>query len=230
MVGLLRELHQLVLDTGAELGVSPEDAHRAVWDAVNDPSRDRLSAATMRSNEGLADMLHRWRNERRYRRPDGTPRVIPIKGKGVTLESLARRFVPAMPFPSVVEELCNCAEVARLDGDRVALIGSSVMMTQKTPEYVLASLIVRLRRLRENALVNAAVPLKRADGWFDRVVTGVFTGQEFEAFSKDARRHLQLTCDRIDHRLKPPGDAKPGKGMRVGGFGVYVFRDDLDFD
>ena len=91
----------------------------------------RPSDATMRSNQGVSAILNRWRNDNRYRRPDGTPRVLSIGGKGATLETLARRFVPQMAVTDVVAMICENAEVTRLKGNKIALVGSPVMMTAK---------------------------------------------------------------------------------------------------
>ena len=54
--------------------------------------------------------------------------------------------------------ICENAEVTRLKGDKIALIGSPVMMTPKTPEITVASLILRFRHLAETSVHNAAIP------------------------------------------------------------------------
>jgi hypothetical protein len=155
--------------------------------------------------------------------------VLSIKGKGATFETLARPFVPTLPVEEVVEMICENAEVTRLKGDKIALIGSPVMIAPKTPEITVASLIFRFRRLAETTVYNAAIPANvKGTGRFERVVTGVLTDKEFREFSQSVRQQLQDLCDRVDAGMKQPGPgsksrAKKGKSC---GIGLYVFRDD----
>jgi hypothetical protein len=175
----------------------------------------------------VAALLTRWRNDKRYRRPDGTPRVLPIAGKGVTLATLARRFVPQMAVADVVDMICENAEVTRLKGNKIALVGSPVMMAQKTPEVTLASLILRIRRLTETMIHNATIPAHVTDdGRFERIVWGELTDKEFQAFSQSLRQQLQDLCDRVDQGVRPPTYSRKRRAMSSCGLGLYVFKDD----
>ena len=182
----------------------------------------------MRSNQRVAVILNRWRKEKRFLRPDGTPRVLPIQGKGVTLETLARQFVPQMALSEVVDLICENAEVTRLKGHKIALVGSPVMMMPKTPEIILAALIYRFRRLAETTVFNATIPANvKGTGRFERIVTGELSDKEFRAFSQSVRQQLQDLCDRVDAGIKQP--KQTGKARAKGttcGIGLYVFRDD----
>jgi len=229
IVDLLKEMHHIVLDTAVELGVSATDRRRALALAGKDKKRPRPSLSTIQPTYRLAGVLARWRLDKRYLRPDGSPRVLSIKGQGATFETLARTFVPTLPVEEVVEMICENAEVTRLKGDKIALIGSPVMIAPKTPEITVASLIFRFRRLAETTVYNAAIPANvKGTGRFERVVTGVLTDKEFREFSQSVRQQLQDLCDRVDAGMKQPGPrsksrAKKGKSC---GIGLYVFRDD----
>ena len=59
---------------------------------------------------GIADLLSSWRRDRRYVDPDGSPRVLPIKGKGASLQSLARKFVPDMSVSEVLAAITRHGE------------------------------------------------------------------------------------------------------------------------
>jgi hypothetical protein len=224
--GLLKELQHLVLDTAEELGVSKANRRRVIQHALKDPKRARPSETTMRSNLGMASVLNRWRNDKRYRRPDGTPRVLSIEGKGATLQALARRFVPEMPLRAVVDMICENAEVTRLKGNKIALVGSPVMMTQKTPEVTLASLILRIRRITETILHNAAIPPHETTGRFERMVSGELSDKEFQEFAQSIRQQLQDVCDRVEPGLRPSPRLRARPPMRSCGLGLYVFKDD----
>jgi hypothetical protein len=229
IVDLLKEMHHIVLDTADDLGVSATDRRRALALAGKDKRRRRSSVSTIEPSYRLSGVLARWRFDKRFLRPDGSPRVLSIKGKGATFETLARPFVPTLPVEEVVEMICENAEVTRLKGGKIALIGSPVMITPKTPEVTVASLILRFRRLAETTVCNAAIPAHvKGTGRFERLVTGVLTEKEFREFSQSVRQPMQDLCDRVDARMKQPGlrskdRAKKGKSC---GIGLYVFRDD----
>jgi hypothetical protein len=229
IVDLLKEMHHSVLDTAAELGVSATDQRRALRLAGKDKKRLRPSLSTTQPSYRLAGVLARWRFDKRYLRPDGTPRVLSIKGKGATVETLAPPFVPTLPVEEVVEMFCENAEVTRLKGDQIALIGSPVMIAPKTPEVTVASFTLRFRRLAETTVYNAAIPANvKGTGHFERLVTGVLADKEFREFSQSVRQQLQDLCDRVDAGIQQPAPrsksrAKKGKSC---GIGLYVFRDD----
>jgi hypothetical protein len=226
ILDLLKEMHHIALDTAAELGVSRADQRRAIERAMKDAKRARPSEILMQSNLGMAAILNRWRNDKRYRRPDGTPRALSIEGKGATLQALARRLVPELPLSDVVTMICENAEVTRLKSNKIALVGSPVMMTPKTPEVTLASLILRIRRLTETIIHNATIPPHVTTGRFERMVSGELSKKEFQAFSQSVRQQLQDLCDRVDQGLRPSTRVRARPPMKSCGLGLYVFKDD----
>jgi hypothetical protein len=229
IIDLLKEMHHIVLDTAAELGVSAVDRRRALALAGKDKKRRRPSLSTIEPSYQLAGVLARWRFDKRYLRPDGSPRVLSIKGKGATFETLARLFVPTLPVEEVVEMICKNAEVTRLKGDKIALIGSPVMIAPKTPEITAASLALCFRRLAETTVYNATIPANvKGTGHFERQVTGVLTDKEFRVFSQSVRQQLQDLCDRVDAGIKQPGPRSKNRATtgKSCGIGLYVFRDD----
>jgi len=228
MVELLKEMHHIVLDTADELGVYANDRRRALMLADKDTKRLRPSQATLQPCYGTAGLLAEWRRDKRYLRPDGTPRALSISGKGATFETLARKYVPNLPVSEIADMICENAEVTRLKGHKIALVGSPVMMMPKTPEIILAALIYRFRRLAETTVFNATIPANvKGTGRFERIVTGELSDKDFRAFSQSVRQQLQDLCDRIDAGIKQP--KQTGKFRAKGttcGIGLYVFRDD----
>ena len=93
MVELLKEMHPIMLDAAAQIGVCAEDRDCALKLAAKDPIRARPSERTLRAEYCIARLLNRWRNDKHFQCPDGTPRVLPIFGKIATFATLARRFV-----------------------------------------------------------------------------------------------------------------------------------------
>jgi hypothetical protein len=228
VVELLKEMHHLLLDAAAELGVSAKDAKHAMELAAKDPRRSRPSEPIMKVNYGIAILLNHWRNDKRYQRPEGTPRVLSIRGKGATFEALARTFVPKMRLNELIDMVCENAEVTRLKSGKIALVGSPVMMTPKIPEITLASLALRLRRLTGTVLHNASLPAKsKSNGRFERIVTGELTEREFREFAQSVRQPMQDLCDRVDAGIRQPRPARRARSQgRPCGVGLYVYRDD----
>jgi len=229
IVELLKEMHQIVLDTAAQLGVSATDRRRALALAGEDPRRKRPSLSTIEPSNGLAGALAQWRSDKRYRNPDGGPRVLSIRGKGATFETLARLFAPTLPLDRALEMICENAEVTRLKGEKIALLGSPVLISPKTPEIAVASLALRFRRLADTAVFNASIPANvKGTGYFERLVTGVLTDKEFREFSQSVRQQLQDLCEKVDAGLRQPGPrrTRATKKGRSCGIGLYVFRDD----
>jgi len=230
IIELLKEMHHLVLDAAAEIGVSAKDRKRAMKLAAKDSSRTRPSERTMKANYGIAGLLNRWRNDKRFQRPDGTPRVLSIRGKGATFETLARKFVPQLTVNELVDMVCENAEVTRLKRKKIALVGSPVMMTPKTPEITLASLILRLRRMTGTIVHNASIPSRfNPTGRFERLVTGELSDSEFREFAQSVRQPMQDLCDRVDAGIRQPSQSRKARGKaKTCGIGLYVFRDDGD--
>jgi hypothetical protein len=226
IVELLKEMHHIVLDAAAQIGVSAKDRQLALKLAAKDPSRTRPSERMMRATLGIAGLLNRWRSDKRFQRPDGTPRVLSILGKGATFETLAREFVPELTVSEIADLVCANAEVTRLQGNKVALVGSPVMITPKSPEITLASLVLRIRRLAGNIVHNAFIPAKDPSGLFERIVTGELSDREFRDFSQLIRQPMQDLCDRVDAGIRQPTQSRKGRVRKTCGIGLYVFRDD----
>ena len=230
LVDLLKAMHQSVFDAAAELGVSATDRRGASALASKDKKRRRPSLSTIQTSDRLAGVRARRRFNKRYLRPDGGPRVLSIQGKGATFETLARPFVPTLPVEEVVEMVCKNAEVTRLKGDKIALIGSPVMISPKTPEITVASLALRFRRLADTTVYNAAIPANvKGTGRFERLATGDLTGKEFRASSQSVQQQqLQDLCNRVDAGIKQPGPRSKSQAIKGKscGIGLYVFRDD----
>lgn len=231
MVALLTEMHQLVSDLGRDFGARPADQRLALKQAATQRARPRPSVATTRLSRRLGELLGHWRLERRFRHSDGTPRVLAIRGPGVTFSTLAQQFAPDELLDTVVDLICENAEVTRLPDNRLALTGSPVMIMPKNPEIIFASLILRFRRLAETAVTDAAIPAHiRATGLFERVVTGELTDAEFAKFSTMVRQWGQELCERIDTSFTPAQNSSSGtrKHAKTSGIGLYLFRDEAD--
>src|SRR5580658_2679020 len=87
MFRLMVEMNHIAQDVFRKLRASPEDQRRAALRARKTTSRARPSARLMATINGSGDVLSTWRRDKRYLGPDGSPRVLPIRGRGATLET-----------------------------------------------------------------------------------------------------------------------------------------------
>ena len=221
------ELCQLILDLLGEMGISKKLRNQMIASAVKGAERPKPSRLVMHNLRALSNMLSTWRSDKQYTGEDGIPRVIPIYGKGATLEGLARRFLPDTSVSDVLTAICQQGEVRKHNGKRVALVGSSVILQRKSAETYLASYISRLRGLSANTLHNLAVPAtSTGGGFFERQVTGVLPEKEFTAYAQELRSTLQDLCDHVEAGLQLPNASRDKKNRRACGLALHLFREE----
>jgi hypothetical protein len=227
LLKLAQELQQMTIESMEGLGLSRKEqmlTYRRASKGVG--SKDRPSTRLMERTSAIADLLSSWRRDRRYVQLDGSPRVLPINGKGASLETLARKFVPQMSVSEVLTAITRHGEATTYRGDKVALVGGSVVLTPKTAEMMLASLVTRIRRVSETLLLNASLPEgSKGLGRFERHVHGVLSEREFNKYAQVMRSRLQDLCDFAESGLELAADKK-GRKRKACGIGIFVFRDD----
>jgi Family of unknown function (DUF6502) len=224
LLELARELQQVAIETTMQLGISRKDQQTAFRLAIKGAMRGRPSKRVMVKAVALADLLSNWRRDTRYTDTNGTPRVLPVNGRGTTLESLARRFVPSMPLNEVVAGITRHSEVTLLPGNKVALVGGAAILTPKSPEMALATLTIGFRRLAGTILWNVSLPEgKKGQGRFERQVVGRLSDRSFKKYSQVMRTQLVDVLDRSEAGLEVGSKRRAGKSC---GIGLYVFQDD----
>jgi len=226
LVRLVEELQQVGMESMEALGVSRKEQMAAYRRAVKGAApEDRPSTLLMDRIFAIGNLLSSWRRDKRYVDRNGSPRVLPISGKGATLETLARKFVPTMPLDEVVTVITRHGGATTYRGDKVALVGSTVVLHPKTAEMTLASLVTQFRRVASTMLTNASLPeSKKGLGRFERQVTGVLSEREFNKYARTLRPQFQDLCDRAEAGLKL-ADLK-GRNGKTCGIAIFVFRDD----
>jgi Family of unknown function (DUF6502) len=227
LLNLAQELQEMTIESMEGLGVSRKQqmmTYRRASKGVG--SKERPSTRLMDRISGIADLLSSWRRDRRYVQPDGSPRVLPINGKGASLETLARKFVPEMSVSEVLAAITRHGEATAYQGDKVALVGGSVLLTPKTAEMTLALLVNRIRRVSKTLLHNVSLPEgSKGHTRFERHVFGVLSEREFNEYARVMRSQLQDLCDRAESGLELAADKK-GRKRKACGIGIFVFRDD----
>jgi hypothetical protein len=227
MLKLAVEMNHIAQDVFLKLGVSPEEQRTAALRARKTKSRLRPSARLMAAITGTGDVLSTWRRDKRYRGSDGSPRVLPIRGKGATLETLVRKCVPEMPLEEVLAFICSHGEATLYKGDRVALLGSAAMLTRRTPEMTLAWMLTQFRHVADTTLHNAAIPAHQVKGvgLFQRQVAGWLSERNFRLYAKEVFPQLQELCAQLEAGLSIDRRAKPRANRKECGVGLFVYQD-----
>jgi len=223
---LVLEMNQILQDTLGGFGVSPQEQRNAALQARRAKKRARPSAALVTRITSCADVLSSWRLDRRYVGNDGNPRVLRIRGRGATLETLARKYAPHMTLEEVLDCISKQGEATVFKGDRVALLGSPAVITRQTPEVILAWLVTTFRHLASSTLQNAAIPAHiKNRGLFQRQVAGWLSDQEFRRYAQEVRPQLQELFNQLEAGLSLERPAKPRANRKECGVSLFVFQD-----
>lgn len=221
-----QELCQIMVSAMTETGLSRQAQSEAFGRALSGKKRSgRVAKMLLERSHAVADLLSYWQKNERYIDKEGLPRVLPIRGRGTTLERLARQFVPDMSVSEVVTAIVRHGEVVRMPGDRVALVGTIMLVTPSTPELTLAAVTLNAERLIRTILFNSALPQKRRGtlGHFQRYITGELTQREFNEWLHRVRPELQKYAVGSESSLRL-ADGKRPRG-KSSGVGIFVFRD-----
>jgi monoamine oxidase len=226
LLTVAQEFQQLVAEAMNGSGVSPQEQLLAFRRAQSGKKiLARPAKRLLERSYAVADLLSYWQKNKRYTDKIGAPRVLPIHGKGATLESLARRFVPEMRVSDVVTSIVRHGEVVRLKDNKVALVGTIVLLTPKTPELTLATITLAAQRLVRCILHNTALPEgQKGAGHFQRYAMGDLTPIEFTQWLFESRPALQKQIMASESSLRL-ADSRRRKG-KTSGVGMFVFRDE----
>jgi hypothetical protein len=221
------EMNHITQDVLSKLNVSPKDQQLALVQARKVKKRAWPSARLMAATKGAGDVLSTWRRDKRYRGTDGSPRVLPIRGNGATLQSLVRKCVPQMRLDEVLTYICSHGEAILYKGDRVALLGSAAVITKRTPEMTLAWMLTQFRHVADTTLRNTSVPahLVKGTGMFQRQVAGWLSEKDFRLYTKEVSPQLQEMCAQLEAGLSIDRRAKRRANRKECGVGLFVFQD-----
>jgi hypothetical protein len=223
------ELQELLGQILTAAGLSKEAQELAATGnhKVIDGVHDRPSTKVMRNSRAISTILATWKTDKRFLAENGDPAVLPIAGSGRTLESIVRMLKIDMSLEEIVQKLCELGDVSRIDGDRVGLLGTSAVIYRNNPVVTLAAVTTHLRRMIETTLLNMNLPReRRAEGLFQRNVSGVIPLSKFAAFAEAIRPRLQEICDEMEERISAEGSiAINNETDDLCGFEIFLFRE-----
>jgi hypothetical protein len=223
------ELYTSVRLALGELGVTRAQQRRALERSAHLRSAPKVSGRILRTRLGVGEILLEWSRKAPYLDSEGKPRVLAVTGPGATFESLARRFLPDVSLAEVVALACENSEVVTRPGNRIALLGSILVKLGGSREKYLAHAVRQIDQLLQSLLHNWRVQHKSTDrGRMERMVTGVISGANFEAFMSELRPQIYDLLLRVDSSIER-NQPKTARGLRAASavsVSVYVNQDD----
>jgi Family of unknown function (DUF6502) len=219
------ELYSAVGAALLRYGLSAKDLKQAFEGSRRPVSGASASAQHLNQIRPVGDLMTAWLEELPYIDDSNKPRVLDIKGRGATFESLAKRFLPGRPVAEVVELAARFANVGVLAGGKIALYGDTMVNLSKMPQSVLAQTILHVKQIIDTCLYNAQIAGSGRMGRTERIVAQAVSPEEFEKFNRVMRPQLHDLCERVDRLLNSNNGRKSRKRGDSGaaGIGVYVY-------
>ncbi|HEY0747362.1 MAG TPA: DUF6502 family protein [Steroidobacteraceae bacterium] len=226
LLAVAREFLQVASDALSQLGVSRQDQQLAFRLATRGKKlNNRPAKRALERSYAVSDLLTHWQHDKRYTDQHGAPKVLPVNGKGVTLATLAKKFAPDMQVNEVLTAIVRHGEALRLKGDKVALLGTTLIVLPKTAELTLASITVGTQRLIRSILQNNLLPENQKNlGLVQRFVADKLDDAQFARWSREVRPELQKCIQSINARLRLAKSRSPK--AKDSGVGIFVYRDE----
>ena len=181
----------------------------------------------MRMTWGLSNLLTEWSRTPPYVGDDGRPKILKLRGKGLSFEALAKRFLPGTPLAQVIGLARQSAEVELLSKDRIALLGSILVKTTVARQTLLAHGIRHIDQLLQTMLHNLDVQQGSArdtGSRMERMVLGVIRKDRFSDFMSTLRPQIYGLMLQVDSTVeqRAPTTEKELKESTAVVVGVYV--------
>ncbi len=219
------ELYSTVHVALQDLGVTARERDRALRRARSLKRPPRVAGPLLRDSVGVAGILLAWTREAAYLDPSGKPRVLAIRGSGVTFEALARRFLPERSLTEALRRACASAEIVERPGGRIALVGSILARLLPEREDYLAHAVRQVGLLLGTLVHNRGLSAskKRTLGRMERIVIGTIARKQFPAFMRELRPQIYDLLLRVDSAiLKNKPSVAGAADMTAVSVGLFV--------
>ena len=171
-----------------------------------------------------AHLLTLWFRDREFLNTGGTPRPLPLRGRGPSLDRLIRRVNPALPVTEVTRYLVRAGAVRRVRQGYVPVRRALSLRRVYGPQRAraLRPLVSILRTLEHNMK-----PMSEVEGWFEWIAENpsvpVRALQKLDAKLDRYGMNLLRAFD-ID-MLQEEETRKAGEPTVRLGIGIYRFED-----
>lgn len=230
-VELYSTLHRSLQDLGVTAGERGRALRRARL--VKEPPR--IAGPLLRDTIGVGRILLAWSREAAYLDASGKPRVLAIRGRGATFETLARRFLPDRSLAEALRLARASAEISQRPDGRIALIGSILARLRPEREDYLAHAVRQIGLLLGTLVHNRRLSesKQRTLGRMERIVLGTIGRKQFPAFMRELRPQIYDLLLRVDSAIlkhKPRGaPAASTADLTAVSVGLFVGQqDDLE--
>jgi hypothetical protein len=212
----------------ARCGCTPSDITREVTAAsqVVPKSWATKAQAAQPYLHHTSHVLTLWFSDPQFLKPDGTPRPLPVRGKGASIEALAQRVDPRLVAREVVR-LLERGRVLRRVGERyVPRERSLVIRGEDLVDSFrkLRGLLGMLRTFEHNQRPKGQVP-----GWFEAFADNPhFPVRAIPSFDRKVRAEADRLLVQFDsdmHREERSRD--PNEPTVRIGVGIYRFEETL---
>jgi hypothetical protein len=179
----------------------------------------------LRDALSLSALLLEWSRSPQYVDAKGHPRVLSIKGRGATFETLARQFLPKMALANVINLACATTEVSKLAKGNIALVGGSMVSAAGSNAGALAHAVRQIDQLVETSLYNAHLKLHQlTQGRMQRLVVGVISRAECKDLMRELRPPIADLLARVESfaEQRRPRNRKALKTATAISVGVYL--------
>jgi hypothetical protein len=138
-----------------------------------------------------------------------------------------RECAPELTLEEVLDYICSHGEATLYQQDRVALLGSSAVLTQRTPEVTLAWMLTQVRHIASTILHNAAIPAQQVKGvgLLQRQVAGFLSDADFRRYSRKVFPQLHAMCVQLEAGLSLNRKSKARAKRKECGVGLFVYQD-----
>jgi hypothetical protein len=223
---MAQELFMIVRRALSRYGVSAGLQKQALRRALRPGTVPNASGRVHRSMKEMGELLSFWRYDAGHVGPDGAPRTLPIRGPGISFESLVRRFLPGVPVSTALKLFLGRSEVTPRLGGRIALTGSSTVRAKSRRE----SLAMAIRHVDYVLRAVQEGFGKRGDfdsgKGFDRILTAVIPKDMYEQAVRRLRPEIHDLLERTDATLLRDSQGQESKDACALILGTYVVRTD----
>lgn len=208
----------------ADSGVSRSVVRRAFADAGRAKFWGRRRATLQREQAFASSVIYRWYNTPEYVHRDGTPRILPERGKAPSITALVRECVPQREHAKVVRILKRSESVrVNSDGQWELCASSLLRVTDGLAAHRLTGLVEAVLRM---GLRNLQPRTSALSTWFDRkAYVGAIPDRYARMLERRASEHLAQPLESISSWLEEAARSRGKRSMRE--IGVVCFQYEL---
>jgi hypothetical protein len=223
---LLTRAAELLVQGGMDLN-QIERALRAKADSIADGkwTRIREEASHFGLLKQVSGVLHDWWREPRFISANGTPKALPIRGRGVSLSALVARRVPLSKVPAAIEWMEKAGLFTRTENGLATTTKRAAIIERGSPGPLMSERgLILATHLLSTASHNYRLD-EKLPGLMDRQVhVARLSLKHFRQFRELVRLHGGLFLETIDNWLEDHQTDRPGESAIEAGVHLYMFK------